>query len=334
MINLRALILLIQVLHTGGNSNPLKDKNVKTGLKINISVTKELEKSGIIHSSIALDQFTTFKTGGVADILFEPASEGQLCDALQLLTAEGADCTFIGGGSNLLISDRGIRGAVIRICRENSSPFFCDGMIYAPAWVHKEMFIRFAIENSLGGVEFMAGIPGTIGGGIYMNAGTNTGCFYDILRAVKIMRPGGTVETVETEGNHSLYRQNRLPLGSVILGGYFSLPATPDSASTKKNIDKIIADRYKKHPMDYPSAGSVFKNPEGHSAWQLINNAELKGCRLGGAMVSEKHTNFIINTGGATSSDIYRLIKHVQQTVLDSTGIMLETEIRLLGDFE
>lgn len=322
------------ITHRGDKSNPLKDKNVEASLKIDISVTKKLEKLGFIHSTIPLDQYTTFKTGGVADMLFEPAGEDQLCDALQLLRAEGVDCTFIGGGSNLLVSDRGIRGAVIRICRENSTPFFCDGMIYAPAWVHKEMFIRFAIENSLGGVEFMAGIPGTIGGGIYMNAGTNTGCFSDILRAVKIIRPGGTIETVETAGNHSLYRQNRLPLGSAILGGYFRLPATTDSASMKKNIDEIIADRYKKHPMDYPSAGSVFKNPEGHSSWQIINNAGLKGCRLGGAMVSEKHTNFIINTGGATSSDIYRLVKHVQQAVHNSTGIMLETEIRLLGDFD
>lgn len=308
--------------------------DVEVSIKYTESLCRDLERLGSLRSRIPLDRFTTFRTGGIADLLFEPAGEDHLCDALQLLNGEGIPCTFIGGGSNLLVSDRGIRGAVIRICRENEKPVSCDDTIYAPAWVSKEMFISFAIANSLGGVEFMAGIPGTVGGGIYMNAGTNTGCFSDILRAVKIVRPGGGIETVEADTRHSLYRNNRLPQGSAILGGYFTLPPSDSSEAVKKSVDRIISERYIKHPMDYPSAGSVFKNPEGRSSWKLINDAGLKGCRLGGAMVSEKHTNFIINTGGATSADIFNLVKHVQQAVFASTGVTLETEIRLLGDFD
>lgn len=312
----------------------LKEMDVEVSLKNRESLGRELEKSGNLFNNIPLDRFTTFRTGGTADMLFEPAGEQQLCEALQLLAGEDIPCTFIGGGSNLLVSDRGIRGVVIRICREDEKPVFCDGLIYAPAWVTKEQFIRFAIEKSLGGIEFMAGIPGTVGGGIYMNAGTNTGSFSDILRAVKIVRPGSGMETVQAEKSISLYRKNRLPEGSAILGGYFSLPQADSSGAVQKRVDDIISERRIKHPMEYPSAGSVFKNPEGHSSWKLINDSGLKGCRSGGAMVSEKHTNFIINAGGATSTDIYKLVRHVQQTVFSATGIMLETEIRLLGDFD
>ncbi|HPS58866.1 MAG TPA: UDP-N-acetylmuramate dehydrogenase [Spirochaetota bacterium] len=307
---------------------------MEVSLKNTKSLGRELERLGSLFINIPLDRFTTFRTGGIADMLFEPAGEEQLCDALQLLRGEGIPCTFIGGGSNLLVSDHGIRGAVIKICREDEKPVFCDDLVYAPAWVSKEMFISFAIENSLGGIEFMAGIPGTVGGGIYMNAGTNTGCFSDILRAVKIVRPGSGIETVEADSSLSLYRKNRLPEGSAIVGGFFSLPVSGNSESVKKCVEEIINERRMKHPMEYPSAGSVFRNPKGHSSWKLINDAGLKGCRYGGAMVSEKHTNFIINTGGATSSDIYKLVKRVQQAVFASTGVMLETEIRLLGDFD
>lgn len=306
---------------------------MEVSIKHKETLARDLEKFGNVSTGIPLDRFTTFRTGGIADILFEPAGEEQLCDALHLLTGEGIPCTFIGGGSNLLVSDHGIRGAVIRICREDEKPLFSNDRVYAPAWVSKEMFISFAILNSLGGIEFMAGIPGTVGGGIYMNAGTNSGCFADILSAVKIVRPGGGIETIETDSSHSLYRKNALPAGSAILGGYFRLPSSGDSASVQKCVDEIISERHIKHPMEYPSAGSVFKNPEGGSSWKLINDAGLKGFRYGGAMVSEKHTNFIINTGGATSTDIYNLVRHVQQTVFDSTGVMLETEIRLMGDF-
>ncbi len=311
-----------------------KETGVDVTLNKTASCSRNLERLGNVYSNIPLARFTTFRTGGIAEILFEPAGEAQLCEAINLLAEQEIPCTIIGGGSNLLVSDRGIKGAVIRVCREEERPLFLDSLVYAPAWISKEMLIGFAVENSLGGIEFMAGIPGTVGGGIYMNAGTNTGCFSDILREIKVMRPGAGIETLRAGSILPQYRKIHLPEGSVILGGYFSLPQSDSSESVKKCVEDIINERHAKHPMEYPSAGSVFKNPEGLSSWKLINDAGLKGCRWGGAMVSEKHTNFIINTGDATSEDIYNLVKHVQQTVHASTGVMLETEIRLLGEFD
>jgi UDP-N-acetylmuramate dehydrogenase len=180
----------------------------------------------------------------------------------------------------------------------------------------------------------MAGIPGAVGGGIYMNAGTYMGSFSDILDSVKVLLHDGTVVNISMDRNESSYRKMDLPENSVILGGFFKLPEADDAGDLKKRIDEIISDRHTKHPMEYPSAGSVFKNPEGYSSWKLIDDAGLKGFSIGGAMVSGKHTNFIINAGGAVSSDIYRLVKHVQERVYGKSGVMLETEIRLMGEFD
>jgi len=280
-----------------------------------------------------LSAFTTFRTGGPAEILFEPAGEGELKAALGLINRAGVSLTVIGGGSNLLVSDEGIRGVVVRIASDGAAPVYSEGLVYADAGVSKENFIRFALDKGLGGVEFMAGVPGTVGGGIYMNAGTNMGSFSGILKNVRLLGPSGEISTVSAVDSISGYRSMALPEGSIILGGFFDLPRSADVPAVRKRVEEIIAGRWLKHPMEYPSAGSVFKNPEGHSSWKLINDSGLKGYSIGGAKVSEKHTNFIINTGSASSADIYRLVKHVQEKVYAGTGIMLETEIRLLGKF-
>lgn len=298
-----------------------------------ISLKNELESFGRVYSDVPLCAYTTFKTGGRADILFEPHGETELCRALPVIKGSGALRTIIGGGSNLLVSDSGLRGIVVRIAGD-ARPVISEGQIYASASVSKESFIDFALENSFGGIEFMAGIPGNIGGGIFMNAGTNMGSFSDILESVKVAHMDGTVELVKIDSSIHDYRRMDLPQESVILGGYFRLPAADDIYAVKKRVEDIIAERKMKHPMDFPSAGSVFKNPRGHSSWKLINDAGLKGYSIGGARISEKHTNFIINAGGALSDEIYRLIKHVQAAVYAATGIMLETEVRMLGKFD
>lgn len=284
-------------------------------------------------SGAPLSAYTTFKTGGAADILFEAAGEDELCSAVSLIRESGIPLTVIGGGSNLLVSDSGIRGVVLRMASDQAVPVLSGGMIYASAGVSKEMFIGFAADHGFGGIEFMAGIPGAIGGGIFMNAGTNTGSFSDILVSVRVLLDDGTIQTLAMDDSLSRYRRMQLPERCIILGGFFRLPQSGDVQALKKSLDDIIRERHVKHPMEYPSAGSVFKNPEGHSSWKLINDAGLKGYSMGGAKVSEKHTNFIINAGGASSADIYRLVKHVQQRVFDNSGVMLETEIRLLGEF-
>ncbi len=300
---------------------------------ISENALKEISKVGKIVFNSPLSLCTTFKTGGNADILIEPFSEDALSSILPVITGEGVPFHIIGGGSNLLISDNGLRGAVIRISGLDKSFKMEDEFIYAGAALSKEKFIHEALSAGFGGVEFMAGIPGSIGGGIFMNAGTFMGCFVDMLKKIRVVDYNGKIIEVDACTDISGYRKMNLPVNTVITGGVFSLPKTDNPAEIAGKVDDIIKDRWSKHPMEHPSAGSVFKNPEGHSSWKLINDSGMKGCRIGGAMVSEKHTNFIINTGDARSSDIYNLIKHVQETVFKNTGVTLETEIKIMGEF-
>ncbi len=297
------------------------------------SIIQKLSTLGIFREGVLMSSLTTFKTGGAADYLLEPSDEASAVSAVSLLKSENIEFHVIGGGSNLLVSDSGLRGVVIRLSDENAEIHISDGLIYAASSVSKEKFISEAIEKGFGGVEFMAGIPGTMGGGIFMNAGTFMGCFSDILRKIRISDFRGNITEVQVTCESSGYRHMDIPENSIILGGFFSLPENDDPTAVRKRVDDIIADRWNKHPMEFPSAGSVFKNPEGHASWKLINDSGLKGFSMGGAMVSEKHTNFIINSGNASSSDIFRLVKHIQETVYKRISVNLETEIRFMGDF-
>lgn len=297
------------------------------------AILQELSSLGNLREGVSMSSVTTFRTGGLADYLFEPFEEASVVSAVSLLRSENIEFHVIGGGSNLLVSDSGLRGVVIRLTDDNSGIYLDNGLIYASASVGKEKFIAGAIEKGFGGVEFMAGIPGAIGGGIFMNAGTYMGCFSDILRKIRISDYMGNIRELEVSCESSGYRHMDIPDNSIILGGFFSLPEAENPDVVRKSVDDIIADRWKKHPMEFPSAGSVFKNPEGLSSWKLINDSGLKGFCAGGAMVSEKHTNFIINTGNASSSDIHRLVKHIQETVYKHFSVNLETEIRFLGEF-
>jgi UDP-N-acetylmuramate dehydrogenase len=159
------------------------------------------------------------------------------------------------------------------------------------------------------------------------------GCFSDILRKIRISDFRGNINEIEVTCESSGYRHMEIPENSIILGGIFSLPDAENPDEVRKRINDIIADRWQKHPMEFPSAGSVFKNPEGYSSWKLINDSGLKGFSVGGARVSEKHTNFIVNNSNASSSDIYRLIRHIQETVYKRFSVNLETEIRFIGEF-
>ncbi len=300
---------------------------------IESKLIKELSRSSSVREGVYLSDYTTFKTGGPADIFIEPFNETGVTEALSLIREAGIPLTVIGGGSNLLISDKGLRGAVIKISGEEFHPDIIEGSVYSSSFVTKERFIEFAIESGFSGVEFMAGIPGSIGGGIYMNAGTFLGSFADILYKIRIADCSGTVAEINMDQNGAGYRKMGIPEGSVILGGYFKLPPAGDREALKSCIKTTVDERWLKHPMEYPSAGSVFKNPEGHSSWKIVNDCGLKGFKIGGAMVSEKHTNFIINTGNAMSQDIYDLIKHIQSAVYDKTGINLDTEVKVIGSF-
>ncbi len=294
---------------------------------------KELSSLGKLEFNSPLSLCTTFRTGGNADLIIKPFSEEAIVSIMPLIKQEGIPLYIIGGGSNLLISDKGLHGVTLKISGLDNSFKVSGEHIYAGAALSKEQFVCEAVNAGYAGVEFMAGIPGSIGGGIFMNAGTYMGSFVEILKKIRGVDYNGTVFEVDTTDGISGYRKMHLPENTVIMGGLFSLPESGNIDETRKCVDDIIGDRWKKHPMEYPSAGSVFKNPEGFSSWKLINDSGLKGYRIGGAMVSEKHTNFIINTGNAVSSDIYNLISHIRETVYNYSGINLETEIKILGEF-
>lgn len=300
---------------------------------ISEKTAKALSSLGKIEFNSPLSHCTTFRTGGIADLIIKPFTEDSIGSIMSIVNGEGIPVNVIGGGSNLLISDKGLRGATLKISGLDKSFASSGEYIYAGAALSKEHFINEAVTAGYGGIEFMAGIPGSIGGGIFMNAGTYMGSFVDILKKIRGVDYNGTVFEVDAVGEISGYRRMNLPENTIITGGVFSLPESADITDTKKRVEEIISDRWKKHPMEYPSAGSVFKNPEGFSSWKLINDSGLKGYRIGGAMVSEKHTNFIINTGNAVSSDIFNLIQHVQKTVYNYSGVKLETEIKIMGEF-
>lgn len=284
-----------------------------------------------------LSRYTTFRTGGPADILVEPEDAASCALVVRIAREAGIPLTVIGGGSNLLVGDKGVDGIVCRMCEYPERPAAItlrdDGTICASASVLKERFIEAAVEAGFGGVEFLAGIPGCIGGGISMNAGTDMGTIAEVLCEVECVTADGSLRTIPVHRGMAGYRSMNLDDVAVITGAAFRLEPAADIQSVRDAISGILAERRKKHPLDFPSAGSVFKNPPGGSSWKLINDAGLKGRSVGGARVSDLHTNFIINTGDATSRDILDLIDIVRETVSKVFGVMLEPEVRMIGNF-
>jgi UDP-N-acetylmuramate dehydrogenase len=269
-------------------------------------------------------------------MLIVPDEPGSLAEIVDTITGNKLPVTIVGGCSNLLVGDRGIRGAVIKICEEKGNPgkIKIEGdLVYSDACVKKGRFIGFCLENGLEGMEFMSGIPGCLGGGIIMNAGITEAVFADILNSVVYIDMKGNTGAVNINKSKAGYRNIGIEADVIVLGGYFRLKKTADAPNLKRKIEGYIAERKIKHPLDWPSAGSVFKNPPGYSSWKLIDESGLKGRRVGGAQVSELHTNFIINTGGATSSDILNLVDCIRNVVFSKTGIQLEAEIKMLGEF-
>jgi UDP-N-acetylmuramate dehydrogenase len=296
---------------------------------------RELQNCGNLRFNAPMKEYTTFQAGGPADMLITPRRSDDVSTIIQIARHHSLPLTVIGGGSNLLVSDKGIRGMVIRMnCAGAPGEIAVgeDGSIIASSSLQKEDFIAFALDRGFGGTEFMAGIPGCLGGGIIMNAGTEEGTFVSILTAIRYLNRDGALVEHPITSDMGTYRSLQIEEGAIILSATYRLPAVDRIAPVRKRIAAIIEERRHKHPLDYPTAGSVFKNPEGFSSWKLIDDAGLKGYRVGGAAISELHTNFIINIGNATSHDISTLIALAIERVHDRFGIRLEPEIRLIGE--
>jgi UDP-N-acetylmuramate dehydrogenase len=296
----------------------------------------ELEKLGHVFMNEPMGRYTTFKTGGPADIFVTPYSMDSVRDIVNFARYASIPLTIIGGGSNLLVGDKGIRGIVMRI--SNGIPqrriyVTEDSSIFAESSITKQDLINFSLNNGYEGIEFMAGIPGCIGGGIIMNAGTDLGTFSDILISVSYVKKNGTIVEKKITRDMAGYRSLEIDDGAIILSGIFRLKKSKSPDRIRSRIDKILKERSGKHPINYPTAGSVFKNPEGFQSWKLIDDSGLKGQRVGGAAFSELHTNFIINVHNATSRDILNLIEIAVERVHEKYRVTLETEIRLIGEF-
>ena len=274
---------------------------------------------------------TTFRVGGPADLMFFPENAEQLCAAMDAARACGTDVLVMGNGSNMLVRDGGVRGLVI-VLGERFSGICVEGeTLTAQAGASMARVASAAQAASLTGLEFISGIPGTLGGGCAMNAGAYGGQLSDVLVDAQVLL-GGEVRTLSRKEMQMGYRTT-LPLreGGVVLSARFQLQRG-DGEAILAQMKELNARRRDKQPLNLPSAGSTFKRPEGHFAGALIEQAGLKGLSVGGARVSEKHAGFIVNTGGATAADVLALIGRVQDEVERAFGVRLEPEVRIIGE--
>ncbi|OIQ86654.1 UDP-N-acetylenolpyruvoylglucosamine reductase [mine drainage metagenome] len=273
---------------------------------------------------------TSWRVGGAADQLYLPASLQGLQQFLKGLPP-GEPLHFVGLGSNLLVRDGGIRGTVILMHDALTELRFEGETVYAEAGVTCAKLARFAARQHLQGAEFMAGIPGTVGGALAMNAGCHGSETWDVVnRALTIDRHGQIHQRAQIELEIG-YRHVGLPGEEWFVAAWFQLHAG-DASVAEEKIKALLAKRLATQPMNWPNAGSVFRNPEGDHAARLIEACGLKGYRINDAQVSEKHANFIVNLGGATASDIESLIAHVHDTVLRDQGVELQREVKIVGE--
>lgn len=290
-------------------------------------------KGCLVRRDVPMAQYTSFRTGGCARILAEPRSAEALRDALIASKEYGVPFEIIGNGTNLLVSDDGLEASVFRIGEAMGSIRNEGGNFYAEAGAPLSMLSKRTVERGFMGLEWAAGIPGSVGGAVAMNAGAYGGEIAGVLKTITYLdTASGEIREVVPQAGDFAYRYSafRAP-ERIVLSASFAL--VPDDGSAKARMAEYACKRRAKQPLAYPSAGSTFKRPEGGFAGALIEKAGLKGARIGGAEVSLLHAGFLINVGGATSADVYALMRQVQETVYAQSGIWLEPEVRLLGSF-
>lgn len=297
-------------------------------------ILEELKKLNIekIIEDESLSKYTTFKIGGPAKILIEAVSDEEILKIVKLFDEMKENYLIIGNGSNLLISDEVFERPVIVLDKNFSKIMPINEVtLYAEAGASLKSLANKALDLELGGLEAISGIPGTVGGAVYMNAGAYGSEIKDVVTKVRCIKDEKIVELDASEVNFAHRRSIFQEKGYVILGAYFKLEkkAREEIEAEQKDYTQRRVD---KQPLEYPSAGSVFKRPEGHYASKLIEDAGLKGLSVGGAMVSKKHSGFIINTGGASFDDVVTLIEKVKAIVKEKFAVDLEEEIRIINE--
>lgn len=280
-----------------------------------------------------MSRHTTFRVGGPAQALVSPGNEEELSRLIRCLNREKIDWKILGNGSNLLVSDQGVRGIVISL---DPSWAYCrteDTRLIAGAGERLSRSARLALDSSLTGMEFAAGIPGTVGGALVMNAGAYGSEIRDILVSARIMTSQGEVREIPAGELELGYRHSCIPdRGYTVLEATFQL-SPGEHPAIEARMKELSQLRREKQPLEYPSAGSTFKRPQGNFAGKLIEEAGLRGFSVGGARVSDKHCGFVINYDHATASDIMELCRQVSEKVKDSSGVELEMEVKSWGVF-
>ena len=295
------------------------------------NLTARLQAAGIAYKEQEpLAAHTTFKIGGPAAVFVQPADEAQLCQAVRLCRELAVPCYLLGNGSNILFGDRGYAGAVVSLAGMKREVRREGDTLTAPAGMQLSVLCTAALRAGLTGLEFAYGIPGTVGGAVYMNAGAYGGEMKDVLASVRYLTAEGDIveapaAALDLGYRHSVFESN----GGCILSAAVRLaPGDPEAIAAR--MDDLMGRRRDKQPLDKPSAGSTFKRPVGAFAGALIEQCGLRGYRHGGAAISEKHCGFVVNLGGATCADVLALCAEVQKIVKDQTGFTLEKEIRVV----
>ena len=283
----------------------------------------------IIYNEL-MKNHTSFKIGGPCDEFAQVTSWEEIPKLIEYAKNKNIPYTIMGNGSNLLVSDAGIRGLVIKVAKGFEKVDVDGTKMVCESGILLSKLSNIALKNNLSGLEFASGIPGTLGGAIYMNAGAYGGEMKDVVKKVTYYKDGKVQETdnLEFGYRHSVFSNTDAIILSAELEleeGYYD--------EIKGKMEELSKRRSDKQPLSQPSAGSTFKRPEGYFAGKLIEDAGLKGYKIGGAMVSEKHSGFVVNTGDATCKDVLELISHIQKTVFEKFGVKMETEVKILGEF-
>ena len=291
---------------------------------------KFYKKENIIIDA-EMKNYVHFRVGGPADILLIPESKEQVIKTIEICRENNIPFYVIGNGSNLLVKDGGIKGVVIKL-KELKNIEVKDNIIEAECGAMLKDVSNAALKNSLTGLEFACGIPGTIGGAVFMNAGAYNGEISNVIESADIINEKSEVITLSKEELELGYRSSIvMKKNYIVLSAKFKLE-NGDKKDIKEVVDDLTNKRESKQPLEYPSAGSTFKRPEGYFAGKLIQDAGLKGYSIGGAAVSEKHSGFVINKNNATATDILNLIHHIQEEVKKQFNVELHPEVRIIGE--
>lgn len=292
---------------------------------------KDVYNDSEIKVDAKMSEHINFKVGGPVDILLLPSSVNQVVETLKICRQEEIPYFIIGNGSNLLVKDGGIRGVVIKLSNLVSIEVM-DNLIKASSGTLLGDVSEKALENSLTGFEFACGIPGSVGGAVFMNAGAYDGEMKNIIKEAEVIDKDGNIVVLSKEELELGYRTSKVMKDNLlVLSATFELKYG-NKDDIKARVDELNEKRESKQPLEYPSAGSTFKRPEGYFAGKLIQDSGLKGATIGGAAVSEKHSGFVINKGGATAEDILNLISHIQSEVKKQFGVELHPEVRIIGE--